>query len=394
MPMSDEMLRTLIANGEGDKVEFKQSTASMDGIGKAVCAQANNLSKGEGPGFVLVGVADDGQVVGIDASDSEQQRLAQVRLDGKTQPTPNMTLHILQLDGKNVAILEVTPSSSPPVRCGGISYVRIGTATGKATPDEERQLVEHRRGIALPYDTRGLAGSSQNDLDIFRFQIEYLPQAVSASVLAENGRSVEEQLASLKLTDVTGEATPTGLLAVGKNSGSWLPGAYVQFRRVAGTGITDETLDQAEFHGALLDVARETEAKLRAHNTSALSITPGRHEIKDAYPINALEQIFRNALMHRDYEIISPVRVTWFSDRIQIDNPGGPFGISPANFGRPGFTAYRNPNIAEMMKSVGLAERFGVGLEIARKGLAAGGHPALELKTEGNFTFSVIWGIP
>jgi hypothetical protein len=47
-----------------------------------------------------------------------------------------------------------------------------------------------------------------------------------------------------------------------------------------------------------------------------------------------------------------------------------------------------------MMKSVGLAERFGVGLEIARKGLAAGGHPALELKTEGNFTFSVIWGIP
>ncbi len=42
------------------------------------------------------------------------------------------------------------------------------------------------------------------------------------------------------------------------------------------------------------------------------------------YPLVALQQLVRNAVMHRAYEITNaPVRVTWFRDRVEIQSPGG-----------------------------------------------------------------------
>jgi len=64
------------------------------------------------------------------------------------------------------------------------------------------------------------------------------------------------------------------------------------------------------------------------------------------------------------------VRVYWFDDRIEIHNPGGPFGsVTPENFGQPGVTDYRNPNLAEALRALGYVQRFGAGIAIARKAL-------------------------
>ena len=58
-----------------------------------------------------------------------------------------------------------------------------------------------------------------------------------------------------------------------------------------------------------------------------------------------------NAIMHRLYESTSPVRFYWFSDRIEVQNPGGLFGeATPENFPRQ--NSYRNPVIAEAMTAV------------------------------------------
>ncbi len=56
--------------------------------------------------------------------------------------------------------------------------------------------------------------------------------------------------------------------------------------------------------------------------------------------------------MHRAYESTNaPVHVYWFDDRIEISNPGGPFGVvTQANFGEPGRVDYRNPNLAEALR--------------------------------------------
>ena len=104
------------------------------------------------------------------------------------------------------------------------------------------------------------------------------------------------------------------------------------------------------------------------------------------YPIEAVQQITRNAIMHRTYEgTNAPVHVYWYNDRIEVLSPGGVFGgITAENFGKPGFVDYRNPNLAEAMRTFELVQRFGVGIRIARRLLAEAGHP--EPKFEINST--------
>lgn len=381
---------SILAKGETDRVEFKESASKLSDIKEAVCAFANDINGTGLKGLVLVGVDKKGRVVGAPDDDAAQQRLAQIRVDGSITPTPSVGIARVEIQGKIIFALDVLPSDSPPVRCSGVAFVRVGTVTTKATPEEERRLSEQRRGRALPFDARGIAGTSRHDLDMRRFQIDYLPRAVSPAVLEENSRSVEEQLAALKLMDSDGRATPTGLLVAGVDPRAFLPGAYVQFRRVVGADITGDTLDDMRVSGTLDAVVRRVEEKLDAHNMTSLTITERRHERRPLYPAIALKQLVRNAVMHRDYEVNAPVRVTWFDDHVRIDNPGGPFQIPADKFGEPGYTGYRNPNIAEAMHNLGLAERFGVGIPLARKALAENANPPLELRAEGNFVFAVL----
>ena len=382
----------LVAKGESATLEFKQSLSKDQALGSTICAFCNDLLGGGVASHLLIGVSDDGSITGIEASDQILQRLAQLRTDGNITPTPAMTVETCVIDGKTVIALTVEPSDSPPVRRNGSAYVRVGAVTTRATPEEERRLVEMRRARALSPDVRGFPGTSTAVLNLIRFQLDYLPRAVSLEVLAENNRSVDQQLSALKMTDGDGQATITGLLAVGLDPRFWMPSAYIQFRRVNGTNIVGDTLDQAVISGTLDIMARQTEEKLNAHNVSPLRIGPERHEIFPAYPMIALSQLVRNAIMHRDYMMHTPVRVTWYDDRVEVLSPGGPYLVAPERFGKPGETSYRNPNIAEAMHNLGLVERFGVGLPLAAKALAENGNPPLDLRVVGNFVLATLWG--
>ena len=103
--------------------------------------------------------------------------------------------------------------------------------------------------------------------------------------------------------------------------------------------------------------------------------------------MEALHQIIRNAVMHRTYEATNaPVHVYWFNDRIEVMSPGGAFGaVTAESFGEPGLVDYRNPNLAEAMKTLGYVQRFGVGIPIAKQQLAAAGHPEPEFDISDNF---------
>lgn len=80
-----------------------------------------------------------------------------------------------------------------------------------------------------------------------------------------------------------------------------------------------------------------------------------------------------------------------FSDRIEIISPGGPFGLVDArNFGNPGVTDYRNPHLAEAMKNLGYVQRFGIGIQIARKELAGNRNPDPEFVVEDTYVAAVI----
>lgn len=98
--------------------------------------------------------------------------------------------------------------------------------------------------------------------------------------------------------------------------------------------------------------------------------------------------------MHRTYEgTNSPVRVTWFEDRIEITSPAGPFGIvTKKNWGTAGVTDYRNPSIAEAMKTLGFVQRFGVGIATAARALEANGNPDMEWQVEDAYVAVTVRG--
>lgn len=119
---------------------------------------------------------------------------------------------------------------------------------------------------------------------------------------------------------------------------------------------------------------------LRAHVETTVSFAGSDTEQRRAnVPLDALQQIVRNAVMHRTYQATNaPVRVTWFDDRIEVQSPGGPYGVvDAATFGQPGMTDYRNPNLAGVLGQVGFVERFGVGLPTAQALLRQNGNPPL-----------------
>lgn len=100
--------------------------------------------------------------------------------------------------------------------------------------------------------------------------------------------------------------------------------------------------------------------------------------------------------MHRTYEgTNAPVRVTWFDDRIEVQSPGGPFGaVTVENFGRAGVTDYRNPNLAEAMKTLGFVQRFGVGIATAQKAMVANGNPRVLWDVNDRYVLATLQGRP
>jgi ATP-dependent DNA helicase RecG len=110
------------------------------------------------------------------------------------------------------------------------------------------------------------------------------------------------------------------------------------------------------------------------------------------YPLSALQQLTRNAVMHRTYEgTNAPVRVYWFDDRIEITNPGGPYGtVTVENFGRPGISDYRNPSLAGVLKTMGFVQRWGFGIAEARRALKENGNPELEFQIEHTVVLATV----
>jgi ATP-dependent DNA helicase RecG len=351
-----------------------------------VCAFANDLPGYNEAGVLFIGVKDHGEPSGLEITDQLLLSLADMKTDGNILPLPVLSVEKRVLKGAEVAVITVMPSDMPPVKYEGRIWIRTGPRRALANQQEERILNEKRRYKNLPFDIYPVPIAKLSDISKTIFEGEFLPAAFAADVLESNNRTYEERLASCKMIVSPEDATPTvlGLLAIGKSPQDFLPGAYIQFLRIDGTELSDPVIDEEEITGALVEMLRRALEKLKAHNWVAIDITSAATHIKTLpYPPVAIQQILYNAVLHRTYESThAPVRIYWFNDRIEINSPGGPYGnVTPENFGRPGITDYRNPNIADVLKTLGFVQAFGRGIAVARKEMEKNGNPPIEFET-------------
>lgn len=381
-----EALR-LLNDIESERVERKASLADKDKICQAICAYANDLPNSGQPGHVFVGANNDGSLSGLPITDELLLTLAHIRSDGKTLPFPTMSVERVAIGGQAVAAVTVRPSQHPPVRYEGRTWIRTGPRRDIATPEEECRLTERRIAGELPFDQRPVLNALLSELNLEFFCEEYLPHAVAADVLASNRRSVEQQLASLRFATADGaHPTNAGLLVTGLDPLAWLPGAYIQFVRFDGTDLAAPITDHQTISGRLDEQALQVGSVMRANiQTAAETGTSGRRIDRPNYPFEALREFVHNGLLHRSYEDTNaPLRVNWFEDRVEIQSPGGLYGrVRPDNMDST--TDYRNPALAEAMKTLGFVERFGVGIARARHWLAESSNPEPEFVCDPSY---------
>jgi ATP-dependent DNA helicase RecG len=390
-------LLALAKQPESDRVERKRAWAgdAPDKVRQAVCAFANDLPDHDLPGVVFLGLEDDGRPSGIEVDDRLLLTLADVKTDGKIVPPPSLTITRLEIEGAPIAAMVVLPADAPPVRYDGRIWIRIGPRRGLATAQDERVLSERRRARDLHFESHAVAGAKLSDLNRTVFENEYLPAAFARDVLAANERSYEQRLAACGMVATAEDPTPTvlGLLVLGVTPRDWIPGSYVQFLRIAGRELADEVVDAAEIDGTVAPMLRALDDKLRAHMTTRVEFSGLTVERRTSpYPLGALQQLTRNAVMHRNYEgTNTPVRVYWYDDRIEIISAGGPYGsVNAQNFGKPGYTDYRNPQLAAAFKVLGLAQTFGAGISLSQAELRKNGNPPARFEVEQNFVGVVV----
>lgn len=400
-PLTNDELVALLNAPESDRAERKRAWAgdAPDKVRQAVCAFANDLPGYGLPGVVFIGAKDDGSPHAIDVDDQLLKTLADIKTDGKMVPPPSLTVERRVLKGTPMAVVTVWPADAPPARYEGRIWIRIGPRRGLASAQDERILNEKRRHQDRAFDTSPVRGSTIAEFDRIVFEHEFLPQAVAPDVLAANERSYEQRLASLGMVASADDPIPTvaGILTLGKSPRTWLPCAYVQFLRVNGLDFADPVADALEIDGNLGQMLRRLDDKLRATLSVPVDFRSADKEIQSPpYPLSALQQLVRNAVMHRTYEgTNAPVRVYWFDDRIEIFSPGGPYGtVTAANFGQPGASDYRNQAIAGVLKTLGFVQRFGFGIAEARRALAANGNPPPVFDVQPTTVLATVRGAP
>jgi ATP-dependent DNA helicase RecG len=392
---SDAELLELLDNIESDRVERKRSFKNdAEKARQAVCAFANDLPNHNQPGILFIGAEDNGEPSHIIIDDELLRRLADIRDDGNILPMPVMNVEKRTLKGAEMAVVTVMPSDMPPLRYKGQIWIRTGPRRALASAQDERILNEKRRHKDLPFDLQPVPRASLDDLSKVIFENEYVQAAFAPDVIKENNRTYAERLSSCKMIVSPEDATPTilGILTLGKIPQDYIPGAYVQFLRIDGKELVDPVIDEEEIKGTMIDVIRRTEEKLKAHNRTAVDISQGQHIVAMDYPHIAFQQILYNAIMHRTYEgTNAPVRVYWFNDRVEFNSPGGPFGnVSIENFGKPGITDYRNPNIADAFKTIGFIQRYGVGIQTAKNAMIKNGNPEPEFNCNESIVLCIL----
>lgn len=380
-----------IFRGETPHVERKSGHKDRSEILQAVCAFANDFDGERQPGYVVVGIDPQGKPTGAydhpDAADKAQQDLTNMLSSTQIIPHPSCPIHQESYCGHTVFVIAVAPHEVPPVvKVNGTAWIREGTTTQRATDSDLRRLEERRPIHLQPFDVRPMHGSALADLDLDLLRQQYNTSR-SADEDPDTFLEFEAWLVQRGLARrEPGGLVPTvaSLLTYGLSPQTYLSGAEVDLTRYRGTDFDAEIIARKRFVGPLpaqikglwdyLGALVEDEAQPEHGMIAAFVPT---------YPLDALKELVRNMLQHRDYAATrAPARIAWFEDSVTFSNPGGPFGqASQGELGE--HSDYRNPALTDLLVDLGYVERAGRGLRRVRALLRRFGHPPLEVETNG-----------
>ncbi len=324
---------------ETKNVELKERFSKT--LLKTISAFANYTN-----GAIYIGIADDGQIVGIKDINNLKLKIENTVNDTIT-PKPVYELNILSDSGVMILEISVFKGQDGPYYYKNIAYMRNDTSTIAVDgPNLTRLILKSRN---LTFDQ---LESKHHDL-----QFDYLKK---------------ELIQVLKIDEISESVLITiGLMQQGKyNNGAVLLADNGNIEQ-SFVDIVKFKLDSEVFvdriklnDNSLLNYYDEAISFFNKHFMPYQVVEGSKRITKQRVPLKAFREALANAIVHRDYLIKGGVQIAMFDNRIEIRSPGGlPEGITEEMYFKGLTSVLRNPVISYVFFRLGLIEQFGTGVK-------------------------------
>jgi ATP-dependent DNA helicase RecG len=361
-------LDILLHEGEGSMLEYKESFSSS--IVRDFAAFANTVG-----GKILLGVRDDGSVIGVADSNALRARIQDIARNCD----PPVEVRIAPV-GK-VIVVHVRESDAKPVQCSDGFFWRQGSTTQKLRREEIRDFFRSEGHIRF-------------DLSLcprFRYPQDFDREKYAAwlRLTGITGRPrVEDVLVNIEAAERSGGKLVfrnAGVLFFARNVRRFFNQAYITSLLAKGADKV-HILDRKDFDGGIVADIEDAMRFIERNTRTAYRIEGLRRENVPEYPMRALREAITNAVMHRDWFIEGAnVFVEIYTDRIEVVSPGGlPKGMTLADLGRK--SVRRNALIADLLHRIAFIEKAGTGIKRIRDDVREQGCPEPEFEVNGFFT--------
>ncbi len=367
-------LLEILKKGENSGVELKRDTVDPRALAKELVAFANFQG-----GCVLLGVGDDGVVVGTTRSKLEEWVMSVCRDKIRPELIPYFESFPDVASGKDVAVVRVDRGWAVHHVWHDnhrTYYIRVGSQSREASPEELERLFQQRGAFRL--ETRPVSGSSIKDLDRRRLR-DYFQRVREQQVPADDDLANWETL--LLNTEVLSDegggrpATVAGVLLFGSRPNRFLPQAGIDAVAYPGREKDYAAKERLPLRGPLTPllsasglvenglVEQAVEFVRRNTEVSAKLEGGARRVERWTYPEAAVREAIVNAIVHRDYLLSSTdIELSIYEDRLELVSPGRlPNGITPDRM-KVGCRAARNQLLRDVLRDYGYLEHMGMGI--------------------------------
>ena len=367
-------IKSIVASGEGYNAEFKiRVPAKVKELAAEICAFANAAG-----GVLLIGVDDNNTIKGVHIENDKRSAIQ----NSLNEINPHLlcSIYNMDIDDKEVWVIEVSSGALKPYTLSGAIYVRQGPNSQKITSVEQmRDFFQQADRI---YFDEGpcLNFNLEKDLDSDFFDEFRISAGFSVGV------GTQQIIKNLKLFQPEGLFKNGAVLFFAASPETFFEKAVI--RCVSFDGITKtQIIDDKIYGGPLMRQFQQAMFWLK----SKLNV---RYEIEGSGPRKEIweipEIVFKeaiiNALSHRDYyDRGARITIELFSDRVEITNPGGLVSaISSEEFGTKSLS--RNPLLFGLFERIDMVEQIGSGIGRIKDEIAKAGLPIPIFKTDGMFT--------
>jgi ATP-dependent DNA helicase RecG len=369
--MTRTELLEIIQNGENSGVEFKRDVLANHDLARELVAFSNF----EG-GMVLLGVDDDGSIVGLTRDRLEEWVMTACR--DKIRPGIIPFFEVIRNvePGKDVAIVRVPRGvdvHSQWHNNRNTYFIRVGSQSREPTPEELSRLFQQRGTFRA--DLRPISGATVADLDRRRLK-DYFGRVREQDIPEDNNEAEWQRLLINTEIMVEDGVTLSGMLLFGRTPNRFLPQAGIDAAAFPGTEKDYAARERTALRGPMTPLfdrnGQLVEAGLveqavdfvrRNTGVSAVLEEGVRRVEKSTYPPEVIREAIVNALIHRDYLLSNTdIELVIYQDRLEVVSPGKlPNGITPERM-RAGTRAARNQLLKDVMKDYSYLEHMGMGV--------------------------------